>query len=84
MQALKLHDMVNYEFWRLKILTYIFKMFLLQVLTFISFFASSDFCRHMLITFANSLDPDQNRQYDGSDLDPNQFDTIDRVPKIIF
>ena len=30
----------------------------------------SDFC-HLLITFANSLDPDQTRQNVGPDLDPN-------------
>ena len=32
--------------------------------------ASVDFC-HLLITFANSLDPDQDRQSVGPDLDPN-------------
>ena len=32
--------------------------------------ASGDFC-HLLITFANSLDPDQARQNVGPDLDPN-------------
>ena len=31
---------------------------------------SGDFC-HLLITFINSLDPDQDRQNVGSDLDPN-------------
>ena len=31
--------------------------------------ASGDFCR-LLITFANSLDPDQARQNVGPDLDP--------------
>ena len=31
---------------------------------------SSDFC-HLLISFANSLDPDQARQNAGPDLDPN-------------
>ena len=35
-----------------------------------SFFASGDFC-HLLITFANSLDPDQDRKNVGPDLDPN-------------
>ena len=33
-----------------------------------SFLASSDFCR-LLITFANNLDPDQDRQNVGPDLD---------------
>ena len=32
--------------------------------------ASGDFC-HLLITFANSLDPHQDRQNVGPDLDPN-------------
>ena len=32
--------------------------------------ASSDFCR-LLITFTNSLDPDQDRQNVGPDLDSN-------------
>ena len=32
--------------------------------------ASSDIC-HLLITFANSLDPDQARHNVGPDLDPN-------------
>ena len=32
--------------------------------------ASGNFC-HLLITFANSLDPDQARQNVGPDLDPN-------------
>ena len=31
-----------------------------------------DFC-HLLITFANSLDPDQDRQNVGPDLDPNRL-----------
>ena len=35
-----------------------------------SFHASGDLCR-LLITFANSLDPDQARQNVGPDLDPN-------------
>ena len=39
-------------------------------MTFNSFLACGDFC-HMLITFANSLDPDQDRRNVGPDLDPN-------------
>ena len=35
-----------------------------------SFHTSSDFC-YLLISFANSSDPDQDRQNDGHDLDPN-------------
>ena len=38
----------------------------------ISFLASGDFCR-LLITFANSLDQDQDQQNLGSDLDPNHL-----------
>ena len=37
---------------------------------FNSFPASRDFCR-LLITFANTLDPDQARKDVGSDLDSN-------------
>ena len=37
-----------------------------------SFLACSDFCC-LLITFANSLDTDQDRQNVGPDLDPNYF-----------
>ena len=36
----------------------------------ISLLASSDFC-HLLITFENSLDPDQDPHNVGPDLDPN-------------
>ena len=35
-----------------------------------SFSSSGDFC-HLLIIFANSLDPDQAQQNVGPDLDPN-------------
>ena len=44
--------------------------------------ASDIFCR-LLITFANSLDPDQARQNVGPDLDPN-FLTLMIFLKIIF
>ena len=37
---------------------------------FNSFLASGNFC-HLLITFANSFDSDQDRQNVGPDLDPN-------------
>ena len=45
------------------------------LLTF--FLASSNFS-HLLITFANSLDPDQDQQNVGPDLDPTivGFDTL--------
>ena len=41
-----------------------------MLLNFNSLAANGDFCR-LLITFANSLDPDQDRQKVGPDLDPN-------------
>ena len=37
-----------------------------------SFLASGDFC-HLLITFANILDPDEDSQNVGPDLDPNRL-----------
>ena len=37
-----------------------------------SFLASGDFC-HLLISFSNSLDPDQDGQNVGPDLDPNRL-----------
>ena len=41
-----------------------------RVVTVNSFPTSGDFC-HLLISFSNSLDPDQARQNVGPDLDPN-------------
>ena len=38
----------------------------------VSFLASVDFC-HLLITFTNSLDIDEDRQNAGRDLDPNSL-----------
>ena len=35
------------------------------------FLASGNFCHLLLITYANRLDPDQERGNDGPDLDPN-------------
>ena len=46
-----------------------------QRVVFNSLPASGNFC-HLLITFANSLDPDQARQNVGPDLDPKLFDTL--------
>ena len=37
-----------------------------------SFLANSDICR-LLITFAHSLDPDQDQQTNDPDLDPNHL-----------
>ena len=42
----------------------------LSLLDVNSFLASGSFC-HLLIAFANSLDPDQARQNGEPDLDPN-------------
>ena len=42
---------------------------------FSSFLVSGDFY-HLLIIFANSLDPDQERQNVGPDLGPNRFDSL--------
>ena len=47
-----------------------------------TFFDSGYFFR-LLITFANSLDPDQDRQNVGPDLDPNYL-TLIVFPKEIF
>ena len=48
----------------------LFSLLLAHLIKLNSFLASDDFC-HLLITFANSLDPDQDRQNVGPDLDPN-------------
>ena len=40
-----------------------------------SLLAAGKFCR-LLTNFANSLDPEQDRQNVGPDLDPNPFDTL--------
>ena len=44
-------------------------------------FLASDNIYCLLMTFANSLDPDQNRQSVGSDLDT---DSVPEVPEVIF
>ena len=41
-----------------------------EVVLYLTLPASGNFC-HLLITFANSLDPDQAQQNVGPDLDPN-------------
>ena len=46
---------------------YLFPSFLLN-----SLHASGDFC-HLLKTFANGVDPDQDRHDAGPDLDPNRL-----------
>ena len=48
-----------------------------------SFPARFKFCR-LLITFANSLDPDQARQNVGPDLDPNCFTPKEFSKKLDF
>ena len=47
-----------------------------------SFPASGDFCR-LLITFANSLDPDQARQNIGPVLNPNCFTLLGYSWKVL-
>ena len=44
--------------------------YLVWLVLSLTFLGGGDFC-HLLITFANSLDPDQDRQNVGPDLDPN-------------
>ena len=51
---------------------YILKLFINIAIYLISYLASSYFI-HLLITFANSLNPDQDRQNVGPDLDPNHL-----------
>ena len=44
-----------------------------------SFLANGDFC-HWLIGYANSLDPDQDGQNIGPDLDPNRLtETLNHI-----
>ena len=57
--------------------------FVLAEAAFNSFPASGDFCR-LLITFANSLDPDQAWQNVRPDLDPNCLTLLWYPWKIIF
>ena len=45
---------------------------LTAIKTWLTLLASSDFCR-LLITFANSLNPDQDKQNVGPDLDLNHL-----------
>ena len=40
---------------------------------FINFFLASCKLCHLLITFVNSLDPDQDQHHVGPDLDPNHL-----------
>ena len=49
-----------------------FAMAIINEILFNIFLASGNFFR-LLITFANSLDPDQDRQNVGPDLDPNHM-----------
>ena len=44
----------------------------LNKVLFVTFLASGDFCG-LPITFANSLDPDQDRQNGSPDLNPNSL-----------
>ena len=53
-----------------------------QILIFNSFPTSGDFCR-LLLTFANSLDPDQAQRFVGPDLDSNCL-TSGGIPERFF
>ena len=44
-----------------------------NLLGFINSFLDSDYFCRLLITFVNSLDPDQDQQNDDPDLDPNRL-----------
>ena len=56
--------------------------FFLGALRVNSLLASCDFC-HLLLTFANSLDPDQDRQKIGADLDPSSLTLISVLVRIV-
>ena len=86
-QNLKMLSAANYK-WCFKGWHYIFSGVMMQLAvaplialssqrsTLInSFLASGNFCR-LLITNANSLDPDQDQHFVGPDLNPNLFDTL--------
>ena len=49
--------------------------YLINLIVILHLLASGDFCL-LLIIFANSLDPDQDRQTVGPDLDPNHLTLI--------
>ena len=48
-----------------------------------AFLASGDFC-HLLITFANRLDPDQDGQDVSPGLDPNCLTPSDGIPEFFW
>ena len=56
--------------WPIYLQIWLKKQLMLQA--FYSSFASTDFCQ-LLINFANSLEPVQDRQIVGLDLDPNSL-----------
>ena len=67
-----IHDTITTNFLHKKLANSLVSLSAEQVIfntLALFFFASGDFC--LLITFANSLDPDQDRQNVGPDLDPN-------------
>ena len=57
------------NFWRYPIRRHIIKSSALEYIFSISFLAKCDFC--LLITFTSSLNPDQDWQNVGPDLDSN-------------
>ena len=58
-------------------------IFLFGLIQINSFLASSDFCG-LLITFASSLEPDQERQNVGPDMDQNCSTLSDSVLEEFF
>ena len=56
----------------------------LKILYFPEYSALKPFKGHLLITFANSLDPDQAQQYVAPDLDPNLSTLHASVPERIW
>ena len=56
-----------------------FTIILYSVVLIINSFLASSYFRHLLITFANSLDPDQDRHV-GPDLGPNRLTLMISVP----
>ena len=59
------------------------QLFLCLIVVFNYLFARGAFCR-LLITFANSVDPNQDQQKGGPDLNPFTVWHSDSVPESIF
>ena len=61
-----------------KVLARTYKVASRSCSVFNALFTSSDLC-HLLIAFANSLDPDQARQNVGPDPDPNCLTVLKKI-----